>query len=64
MKSRIKNRKGVFALENEARDFVLGMAYVPPQEWRDIYDVDYAFTRGTIFAELDKPWFGGDCDEK
>ena len=41
---------------------VLGMAYVPDQEWREVYQADYGFSRGTIFAELDKPWLvGGTC---
>jgi spore coat protein JB len=37
---------------------VLAMAYVPRQKWRKIYRYDSAFLRGTIFAELDKPWVG------
>ncbi|MCL2047947.1 MAG: spore coat associated protein CotJA [Defluviitaleaceae bacterium] len=48
---------------NEHSKQVIGMAYVPPQIWRDIYDADYGFMRGTIFSELDKPWFGGKCHE-
>ena len=70
-------RKGVFYLNYEThpvstnhnesikkKNMVLAMAYVPSQEWKDVYVVDYAFERGTIFAELDKPWFGGDCHEQ
>ena len=37
----------------------IGMAYVPRQQWRDIYDNGKALMRGTIFAELDKPFKGG-----
>lgn len=33
----------------------LAMVYSPIQYWRDIYDVDFALERGTLFAELDKP---------
>lgn len=33
----------------------LAMVYSPVQTWRDIYDIDYALERGTLFAELDKP---------
>lgn len=33
----------------------LAMVYSPIQVWRDIYDMDYALERGTLFAELDKP---------
>jgi hypothetical protein len=37
----------------------VGMAYVPMQRWRDIYDTKKALSRGTIFAELDMPFLGG-----
>lgn len=36
----------------------LAMAYVPMQKWREIYSNDVALDRGTIFAELDKPFLG------
>lgn len=36
----------------------LAMAYVPMQQWSDLYDVDVALQRGTIFAQLDKPFLG------
>ena len=35
-----------------------GMAFVPWQQWTDIYDIDKAIHRGTIFEELDKPYIG------
>ncbi|MCI7179179.1 MAG: spore coat associated protein CotJA [Lachnospiraceae bacterium] len=39
------------------------MAYVPWQNWRDIYDIEQGFRCGTIFKELNKPflWKGGFC---
>ncbi|MCL2036092.1 MAG: spore coat associated protein CotJA [Oscillospiraceae bacterium] len=37
---------------------VLAMATVNRQQWREVYKHDYGFNRGTIFAELDKPWLG------
>lgn len=37
----------------------LAMAYVPWQNWRNIYDIDKGFCIGTIFAELNKPFEGG-----
>ncbi|MCL2071851.1 MAG: spore coat associated protein CotJA [Oscillospiraceae bacterium] len=37
---------------------VLAMVYVPRQKWQEIYKYDTGLMRGTIFAELDKPWFG------
>ena len=36
----------------------LAMVYSPLQEFRDLYDVDVALGRGTIFAELDLPFEG------
>lgn len=49
------------------RDILCGlpiaMAYVPWQEWRNIYDIQKGFRRGTIFEELDKPFQGkGGCN--
>lgn len=35
-----------------------GMAFVPWQEWKDIYDMEKGLERGTIFEELDKPYLG------
>ncbi|HJB19395.1 MAG TPA: spore coat associated protein CotJA [Candidatus Bariatricus faecipullorum] len=41
----------------------LAMAYVPWQNWRNLYDIHKGFTRGTIFEELDKPFYGkGGCN--
>lgn len=41
----------------------LAMAYVPWQKWKDIYETCKGFQRGTIFAELDKPFLGrGGCN--
>lgn len=48
-------------------DFLEGttpaMAYVPWQQWREIYEPCMGFAHGTIFRELDKPflWKGGRC---
>jgi hypothetical protein len=32
----------------------IGMAYVPYQKFRNLYDVEEAFPAGTLFKELDK----------
>lgn len=37
---------------------LIGMVYTPVQGWHDVYDLDQAFTRGTIFKELDLPFLG------
>ncbi len=39
----------------------LAMVYSPYQKWRKIYDPVKALSRGTQFAELDKPFAGGRC---
>ena len=41
----------------------LAMAYVPWQQWQQIYEPCQGFRQGTIFRELDKPflWKGGRC---
>lgn len=37
----------------------LAMVYSPYQEWKHLYEIDDGFEKGTIFKELDKPFFGG-----
>lgn len=44
----------------ETTDLPLAMAYIPMQRWRDIYEPETAFERGTVFQELDKPFL---CEE-
>ena len=39
-------------------DMTIGMSYVPWQNWDNIYDSAEALSRGTIFADLYKPWLG------
>lgn len=41
----------------------IGMAYVPYQKWRNVYNADVALERGTIFAELDMPFLGRRTDK-
>ena len=36
----------------------LAMAYVPFQEFRDLNEPDEALAAGTLFRELDKPFYG------
>ena len=44
--------------DDPLRNTPLAMAYVPWQQWREIYEPDKALCRGTIFKELDKPFLG------
>ena len=39
--------------------FILGICYIPMQEWEQVYDEDTAFSAGTIFPGLNKPFLGG-----
>lgn len=41
---------------NNIEDMPLAMAYIPFQQWRNLYDPSEAFQRGTIFKELDLPF--------
>lgn len=50
------NLKNSLMPDTEA--MVLAMAYVPTQEWNDIYSEDLALCKGTLFPELDKPFLG------
>ncbi len=36
----------------------LAMAYVPNQNFTDLYETDLGFSRGTIYKELDLPFIG------
>lgn len=44
-------------------EFPVAMAYVPWQRWNTVYDLERALSTGTIFPELDKPFYGvrGGC---
>ena len=39
-------------------DPVPAMAYVPFQQWGQMYEAERALDSGTLFPELDKPFFG------
>lgn len=39
----------------------IGMAYVPRQTFKNLYDWETAFSQGTIFADLDKPFMATSC---
>ncbi len=39
--------------------YPLAMVYSPLQDFRELYDLDKALERGTLFAELDLPFEGG-----
>ncbi len=37
-------------------NLVLGQAYVPYQQYRDLFDINEVLYRGTMFKELYKPY--------
>jgi hypothetical protein len=40
------------------------MAYVPYQAFNiDVYSADHGFTAGTMFPELNKPFYGSKCGD-
>ncbi len=41
--------------------YPVGMAYVPMQEFTDVYEIEKGFQRGTVFAQLDYPFLVGFC---
>lgn len=41
----------------------LGMAYVPFQNWDSTYDENTAFCQGTVFPQLDFPFFGEEASD-
>ena len=41
----------------------LAMVYSPCQAFEDLYEVDIALLHGTIFKELDKPFYPTPCSE-
>lgn len=46
-----------------ANDFnhTLAMVYSPVQEWQNLYCEEEGFMEGTIFKELNKPFYGPKC---
>lgn len=48
-------------MEQLGRQFPTVMAYVPWQQWGDLYDADCALREGTIFKELNQIFCGVRC---
>lgn len=46
---------------SESFNYSLAMVYSPYQEWQNIYCEEEGFVAGTIFKELDKPFYGPKC---
>ena len=46
------------AASDRQPEYVVAMAYVPWQEWEDVYELCEGFEIGTIFPSLNKPFAG------
>ena len=44
--------------------FPLAMAYIPMQKFENLYSVEEALCSGTLFKDLDKPFYGGKLNRK
>ena len=61
-----KTPKSVCIIKNQNKstnkdicdDMVLAMAYVPVQQFGATYDAENGLAEGTIFPELNKPFYG------
>lgn len=57
-----QNRKGMepdcYRRFESQREMVIAMAYVPWQQFGDLYEPDKALSVGTVFPELNKPFVG------
>ena len=51
------NKNNTNAEKSLANKFI-AMCFVPMQEWEQIYDEDTAYSTGTIFPSLNKPFLG------
>lgn len=45
------------------RGYPIASVYSVLQDWHDIYDTETALKRGTIFKELDLPFYGDRCSD-
>lgn len=50
--------------EDKLAGLPLAMAYIPMQEWRNLYDLESGFGQGTLFKELDFPFYPTSCPRK
>lgn len=59
---KVENMKDTLTEFTMLNQFPLGMAYVPVQDFRRLYEnLEKAFACGTIFEELYKPFSGRRC---
>ena len=54
-----KNDEFNFSTTNNNANGILTMAFVNMQPLDTVYETDDGFCRGTIFPNIDKPFYGG-----
>ena len=66
-KARVQHRNsacGGVQGEDKLAGLPLAMAYVPMQEWKNLYDLETGFGQGTLFEDLDFPFYPTSCPRK
>lgn len=48
---------GECIIDRRLENFPLAMVYCPDQEWRELYTEDEALSHGTLFKELELPFY-------
>ena len=48
---------GECIIDRRLENFSLAMVYCPDQEWRELYTEDEVLSHGTLFKELDLPFY-------
>ena len=48
-------------IPHNRNDGILTMAFVDMQPFENVYSMSDAFSSGTLFPNLDKPFYGGRC---
>ena len=64
--NKVTNVKGICGSDNGylQRSAPIAMVYSPMQQWKELYDPCTALTNGTIFKELDLPFYPTPCRRK
>ena len=57
-------RCGKCAAYDRLTGLPLAMAYLPDQEWEDLYGEEEALERGTMFKKLDLPFYPTPCNSR
>ncbi len=58
------NMKSMMPCMRNDSDFEIGMAYVPWQKMNQLYEPAKALMAGSLFPELEKPFYGSSAARK